>query len=47
VRGLDPPRLDMLIAEMHEANHRLGDALNKDTRVSKAARELDDEMKRA
>ena len=35
-------RFRMLFEEMHEANHRLNDAINKDGRVSRAARELDE-----
>lgn len=34
-------RFGFLIEEMHEANHRLKDAINHDNRVSKAASQLD------
>ena len=34
-------RFGLLIEEMHEANHRLGDAINKDGRVTSQARKLD------
>lgn len=34
-------RFGFLIEEMHEANHRLGDAINKDRRVSSQASRLD------
>ena len=34
-------RFGFLIAEMHEANHRLKDAINHDGRVTRAARRLD------
>jgi hypothetical protein len=34
-------RFGFLIAEMHEANHRLKDAINKDGRVHHAARKLE------
>ena len=34
-------RFGFLISEMHEANHRLKDAINKDERVTKYARRLD------
>ncbi len=34
-------RFGFLIEEMHEANHRLRDAVNHDERVSKQARKLD------
>lgn len=34
-------RFGFLIDEMHEANHRLKDAINHDGRVSRAARNLD------
>ena len=34
-------RFGFLISEMHEANHRLGDAINKDDRVHHSARNLD------
>lgn len=37
-------RFDFLISEMHEANHRLNDAINKDARVTKYARKLDELM---
>lgn len=35
-------RFGFLLEEMHEANHRLKDAINHDSRVSKAARQLDE-----
>ena len=38
-------RFGFLIDEMHEANHRLKDAINKDDRVTKYARKLDELMK--
>jgi len=34
-------RFGFLIDEMHEANHRLRDAINKDERVHRAARNLE------
>lgn len=34
-------RFGFLIADMHEANHRLRDAINHDVRVTKAASNLD------
>ena len=34
-------RFGFLIAEMHEANHRLKDAINHDERVTRAARKID------
>lgn len=34
-------RFGFLIAEMHEANHRLRDAINHDHRVTRAAQQLD------
>jgi hypothetical protein len=34
-------RFGFLISEMHEANHRLKDALNHDGRVTRAAQRLD------
>jgi len=34
-------RFGFLIMEMHEANHRLKDAINHDDRVTRAARHLD------
>jgi len=34
-------RFEFLINEMHEANHRLGDAINKDARVTTQASILD------
>jgi len=34
-------RFGFLIDEMHEANHRLRDAINHDARVTNAARRLD------
>jgi len=34
-------RFGFLISEMHEANHRLKDAINKDDRVHHCARNLD------
>ncbi len=34
-------RFEFLINEMHEANHRLKDAINHDERVTKRARGLD------
>ncbi len=37
-------RFGFLIAEMHEANHRLNDAINKDARVTHYARKLDQLM---
>lgn len=37
-------RFGFLISEMHEANHRLRDAINKDDRVTRCARRLDDTM---
>lgn len=33
-------RFEFLINEMHEANHRLKDAINKDTRVTRCAAQL-------
>jgi len=38
-------RFGFLIEEMHEANHRLRDAINHDERVSKVARKIDQTMK--
>lgn len=38
-------RFGFLIDEMHEANHRLRDAINHDERVSKVARKIDETMK--
>jgi len=38
-------RFGFLIDEMHEANHRLKDAINKDDRVTRYARKLDELMK--
>jgi hypothetical protein len=38
-------RFGILIEEMHEANHRLRDAINHDNRVSSCARKLDQAMK--
>lgn len=38
-------RFEFLLEEMHEANHRLGDAINKDGRVSRTANKLDEAMK--
>ena len=37
-------RFNFLINDMHEANHRLGDGINKDPRVTKSARNLDKAM---
>ena len=37
-------RFGLLIEEMHEANHRLGDAVNKDARVTRQAQKLDAAM---
>lgn len=37
-------RFGFLIDEMHEANHRLKDAINKDHRVTNCARRLDNLM---
>lgn len=37
--------IEMLVAEMHTANHRLNDAINKDADVSEAARELDEALR--
>ena len=37
-------RFEILIGEMHEANHRLRDAINKDDRVTRYARRLDNAM---
>lgn len=37
-------RFGFLIDEMHEANHRLKDAINKDPRVTNYARRLDQLM---
>ena len=34
-------RFEFLINEMHEANHRLKDGINRDYRVTQAARKLD------
>jgi hypothetical protein len=34
-------RFGFLISEMHEANHRLKDAINHDDRVTNAARRLE------
>lgn len=34
-------RFEILISEMHEANHRLRDAINHDDHVTGAARRLD------
>ena len=39
--GATATRFGFLIEEMHEANHRLGDAINHDERVAAAARRLD------
>lgn len=39
-------RFGFLIEEMHEANHRLRDAVNHDARVTKVARKLDEVMSR-
>jgi len=36
----------MLIQEMHSANHRLNDGINKDNQVSKQARDLAECAKR-
>jgi len=38
---------EFLISEMHEANHRAGDVINKDARVSATARKLDLALKGA
>lgn len=40
-------RFEMLLSEMHEANHRLRDAINKDEGVNRVARKLDQAMSRA
>ena len=37
-------RFGLLIEEMHEANHRLRDAINHDARVTAQARKLDNAM---
>ena len=37
-------RFEFLMSEMHEANHRLNDAINKDDRVTRYARKLDQVM---
>lgn len=37
----DAVRFGFLIDEIHEANHRLRDAINKDDRVARAASRLD------
>lgn len=37
-------RFGFLIDEMHEANHRLKDAINHDARVTKAATKLDNTL---
>ena len=34
-------RFEILMNEMHEANHRLNDAINKDRRVTRSAMRLD------
>lgn len=34
-------RFEMLISEMHEANHRLRDAINHDSQVHDSARKID------
>lgn len=39
-------RFDFLLEEMHEANHRLGDAVNHDSGVTKKANALDKAMQR-
>lgn len=38
-------RFRWLLEEMHEANHRLKDAINKDAGVTKSASQLDAVMK--
>lgn len=37
-------RFEILMEEMHEANHRLRDAVNHDHRVTERARRLDDAL---
>lgn len=37
-----PHLFEMLFSEMHSANHRLDDQVNKDPGVGKAARELEE-----
>jgi hypothetical protein len=39
-------RMRMLMEEMHEANHNVGDAINKDNRVSACSRRLDTALHR-
>lgn len=36
---------EFLIEEIHEANHRMKDAINKDDRVTRSAQRLDNAMK--
>ncbi len=37
-------RFGLLLEELHEANHRLGDSVNKDQRVRRQASKLDEAM---
>ena len=39
-------RFEFLLHSIHEANHRLGDAINRDSRVVKDATELDEYLKK-
>jgi hypothetical protein len=38
-------RFRLLLSEIHEANHRLDDAINKDPQVKKLARLLEEEVR--
>jgi hypothetical protein len=37
-------RFELMLSELHEANHRLGDAVNKDARVTRHACRLSEAM---
>lgn len=39
--GMLATRFDFMLEELHEANHRLKDAVNHDARVTHHARQLD------
>ena len=40
-------RFSFLLEEMHDANHRVNDAINKDSRVTADARRLQDALAKA
>ena len=40
-------RFEFLMESIHEANHRISDAINKDARVTRSAQRLDDAVDNA